>query len=306
MLDINKIRDNKEGVKKSLLKRLKESDFDLDKIIALDNQRKNLLTKVEILKAERNKNSKTKPIPEVVQRMRGLGVEIKELDDQIIATEKMLRDDLSGLPNLPSDDVVTGGKENNKVLRQFGKKPVFKFPLKDHVQLATELDLVDYERGVKISGTGFWAYRGNGTLLEWALLNYFVDFHRKNKYEFLLLPYLLTEKSAYTSGHLPKFRDDLFWTQDGLCLNATSEMMVGNYHRDEVLPEKELPKRYFAYSACFRREAGSYRKEERGMVRGHQFNKVEMFQFTLPSKSWEAFEEILGNAEKLTKGLGLH
>ena len=306
MLDINKIRNDKEEVKKSLLKRLKESDFDLDKIIALDNQRKNLLTKVEILKAERNKNSKTKPIPEVVQRMRGLGVEIKELDDQIIATEKMLRDDLSGLPNLPADDVVTGGKENNKVLRQFGKKPVFKFPLKDHVQLATELDLVDYERGVKISGTGFWAYRGNGTLLEWALLNYFVDFHRKNKYEFLLLPYLLTEKSAYTSGHLPKFRDDLFWTQDGLCLNATSEMMVGNYHRDEVLNEKDLPKKYFSYSTCFRREAGGYRKEERGMIRGHQFNKIEMFQFTKPEGSWKAFDELVKNAEKLVKDLGLH
>ena len=117
---------------------------------------------------------------------------------------------------------------------------------------------------------------------------------------------MLTEKSAYTSGHLPKFREDLYWTQDNLCLNATSEMMVGNYHRDEVLNENDLPLKYFAYSACFRREAGSYRKEERGMIRGHQFNKIEMFQFTKPEDSWDAFNEITGNAEKLVNGLGLH
>ena len=118
-------------------------------------------------------------------------------------------------------------------------------------------------------------------------------------------PYLLTEKSAYTSGHLPKFKDDLFWTQDGLALDATSEMMILNYHRDEVLQEKELPRKYFAYSACFRREAGSYRKEERGMVRGHQFNKIEMFQFVKPEDSWKAFDELVKNAEKLVNGLGL-
>ena len=125
-----------------------------------------------------------------------------------------------------------------------------------------------------MSGSGFWVYKGDGAILEWALLNYFVDFHRKNKYTFLMPPYLLTEKSAYTSGHLPKFKDDLFWTEDGLCLNATSEMMVGNYHKDEVLDQKDLPLKYFAYSACFRREAGGYRKEEKGTVRGHQFNKI--------------------------------
>ena len=306
MLDINKIRSNKEEVKKSLLKRLKESDFNLDEIITLDDKRKKLLTEVEQLKAERNRNSKTKPTSEIIEKMKSLGNEIKELDNQINQTEKLLEEKLSVLPNIVADDVVAGGKENNKVLRQFGKKPKFTFASKDHVKLATDLNLVDYERGAKMSGSGFWVYRGDGAILEWALLNYFVDFHRKNKYTFLLPPFLLTEESAYTSGHLPKFKDDLYWTQDGLCLNATSEMMVGNYHRDEILNEKDLPLKYFSYSACFRREAGSYRTEERGMVRGHQFNKVEMFQFALPEKSWQAFEEMLGNAEKLAKGLGLH
>src|SRR3989344_3167989 len=306
MLDINKIRENREEIKKSLLKRLKETAFDLDAIVALDDKRKKLLTEVEILKAERNKNSKTKPTPEMIAQMKQVGEKIKELDSIVRQTEDELREKLSELPNIAADDVVAGGKENNKVLRSFGKKPSFKFQSKDHFQLATDLNLVDYERGSKMSGSGFWVYKGDGAILEWALLNYFIDFHRKNKYVFLLLPYLLTEESAYTSGHLPKFKDDLYWTQDKLCLNATSEMMVGNYHRDEVLNEKELPKKYFAYSACFRREAGSYRKEERGMIRGHQFNKIEMFQFTKPKDSWDAFDELTKNAEKLVSGLGLH
>jgi seryl-tRNA synthetase len=122
----------------------------------------------------------------------------------------------------------------------------------------------------------------------------------------LIPPFLLTEKSAYTSGHLPKFRDDLFWTQDDLCLNATSEMMLGNYHREETLPAESLPLKYFSYSACFRREAGSYRQEERGMIRGHQFNKIEMFIFCKPEDSWKMFEELTENAKKLVEGLGLH
>jgi len=306
MLDINKIRASKEEIKKSLLKRISEKDFDLDKILDLDDQRKKFLTEVEALKSERNKQSKTKPIPEVIENLKLAGEQIKELDKKVKSVEEELKEKLSELPNIVADDVVAGGKENNKVLRQFGKKPKFTFTPKDHVQLATDLGIIDYERGAKMSGSGFWVYRGNGAVLEWALLNYFIDFHRKNKYTFIIPPFLLTEESAYTSGHLPKFRDDLYWTQDKLCLNATSEMMLGNYHRDEVLEEKLLPLKYFAYSACFRREAGSYRKEERGMVRGHQFNKVEMFQFTRPEKSWDAFSELVKNAEKLVDGLGLH
>jgi len=307
MLDINKIRSSKEEIKKSLLKRLKESDFNLDEILILDDKRKKILTEVEMLKSERNRNSKAKPMPEIILEMKKIGEEIKRLDYIVRQTEETLKEKLSELPNIVADDVVAGGKENNKVLRQFGKKPVFKFQLKDHMQLATDLDLIDYERGAKIAGSGFWFYRGDGAILEWALLNYFIDFHRKNKYTFLLPPFLVTGESAYTSGHLPKFRDDLYWTKDeNLCLNATSEMMLLNYHRDEILNQKDLPKRYFAYSPCFRKEAGGYRTEERGMIRGHQFNKIEMFQFVLPEKSWQAFEELRRNSELLVKNLGLH
>ncbi len=308
MLDIKIIRENPDKIKKALLKRMEENILlpILEKIIKLDNERRELLQKCEDLKSERNQASKTKPTPEIIEKMKTVGEKIKSLDEKLSEIEVQFTETMAELPNLPADDVLSGGKENNKVIRTSGKVPEFDFEPKDHVQLATELGLIDYERGVKMSGSGFWIYKGKGALLEWALLNYFLEFHTKNGYTFIMPPYLLTEKSAYTSGHLPKFRDDLFWTQDQLCLNATSEMMLGNYHRDEILDEKELPLKYCAYSACFRREAGSYRKEERGMIRGHQFNKIEMFQFTKLEDSWSAFKELTANAEDLVKGLGLH
>ncbi len=313
MLDIQLIRAKTNEIKQNLLKRTIPAGeagvvdtFNLEKILALDDKRKEILGQLENLRAEKNKVSKTKPTPEIISQMKANGEEAKKLEGELRLTEDELKILMSELPNITADDVVAGGKENNKVIKTSGKKPSFKFAPKDHVELATLLDIVDYERGVKMSGNGFWVYRGDGALLEWALLNYFIEFHRKNKYTFLIPPYLLTEQSAYTSGHLPKFREDLFWTQDKTCLNATSEMMLGNYHRDEILDEEKLPIKYFAYSTCFRRESGAYRKEERGMVRGHQFNKIEMFQFTKPENSWKAFTELLRNAEKLVEGLGLH
>ncbi|NQU77561.1 serine--tRNA ligase [Candidatus Falkowbacteria bacterium] len=323
MLDINFIREKREEVKKALLKRVGQVELDkvLDKVVQLDDKRKDYIQKVEELKAERNKQSKTKPTPEVQKKMKLVGEKIEKLDKQIEKVEVDLRAGLYDLPNIPADDVVAGGKENNKVLRTSGKKPKLDSKAKDHVKLATDLGVVDYERAAKMSGSGFWVYTGDGALLEWALLNYFIDFHRKNGYTFIFPPFLLNEESAFASGHLPKFREDLYWahapdqaaagsvrgkSRTGMCLNATSEMMLLNYHRDEILDAKELPKKYFAYSACFRREAGSYRKEERGMIRGHQFNKIEMFQFTKPADSWKGFDELVSYAEKLVEGLGLH
>jgi seryl-tRNA synthetase len=306
MLDLKMIRDNLAEVKAGLLKRLPPEKLDLEKIIALDDERRSLTQRSEELQARRNKYSKTKPTPEVIAEMKAVGEQIKTLTDQLAVVEVELNDRLLALPNLPAVDVVAGGKENNEVIYTYGKAPKFNFTPKDHVALATALDIIDYERAAKMSGSGFWCYKGAGALLEWALLSYFIEFHNKNGYQFLIPPFLLTEKSAYTSGHLPKFRDDLFWTQDNLCLNATSEMMLGNYHREEILDEQSLPLKYCAYSACFRREAGSYRSEERGMIRGHQFNKVEMFIFTKPEKTWEMFAELVGNAKKLVEGLGLH
>ena len=306
MLDINLLKNNLEEVKTGLEKRGDISGFDFERILELDNKRRELIAKSEELKAKRNKNSKIKPTPEIIAAMKNLGIEIKSLEEQLNKIDLELTEKMSELPNIPAPDVVSGGKENNEVIYTYGKQPEFSFTPKDHVELATDLGLIDYERAVKMSGSGFWCYTGSGALIEWALLSYFIDFHTNNGYNFLIPPFLLTERSAYISGHLPKFRDDLFWNQDKLCLNATSEMMLGNYHREETLDVKELPKKYFAYSPCFRREAGSYRQEERGMIRGHQFNKVEMFIFSKPEESWEMFAEMTANAKKLIEGLGLH
>jgi len=308
MLDINKIREDQEGIKTALLKRMDADKLEtiLAQILKFDEERRDLIHKTEELKAERNKHSKTKPTPEIIANMKEIGEKIKEIDTQLAEVDIKFNEAMSELPNIPAEDVVAGGKENNKIVKTYLEKPSFDFEPKDHVELATNLDIIDYERGVKMSGNGFWIYKGQGAILEWALLSYFIEFHTRNGYQFMIPPFLLTEESAYTSGHLPKFREDLFWTQDKSCLNATSEMMLGNYHRDEILDEKLLPLKYCAYSACFRREAGSYRKEERGMISGHQFNKIEMFQFTKPEESAKAFDELVENAEKLVEGLGLH
>lgn len=306
MLDIKYIRENLKIVEKSLLKRMEADKLDLNLIIKLDDDRREMIKECEALKAERNQNSKSKPDAETIAAMKSLGEKIKISEASLQDLELNLQTKLAALPNIPADDVVAGGKENNEVIYSSGTKPVFDFEFKDHVSLAENLGIIDYERAAKMSGSGFWCYRGLGALLEWALLSYFIAYHNSNNYQFLIPPFLLTEKSAYTSGHLPKFRDDLFWTQDKLCLNATSEMMLGNYHREEILPINNLPLKYFAYSPCFRREAGSYRQEERGMIRGHQFNKVEMFIFCKPEESWNFFEELIKHTESLVDGLGLH
>ena len=283
-----------------------EVDLGLDKIISLDDNRKKIISELESLKAEKNKLSKVKPDEDTINKIKENNVDIKKMEDDLNDIENKLKDLLSSLPNVVADDVVAGGKENNKVSYTFGKKPEFDFEFKNHVDLAEDLDIIDYKRAVKMSGAGFWAYKGAGAVLEWGLLNYFINFHVKNGYTFLIPPFLLNEASAYASGHLPKFREDLFWTEDKLCLNPTAEMMLGNYHRDEVLKEEDLPLKYAAYSPCFRREAGSYRQEERGMIRGHQFNKVELFQYTLPDDSWKAFDEFKNHITKLLEGLNLH
>ena len=306
MLDIKRIRENTEEVKNALLKKMDAEDLDLEAIIALDDSRKVFTAELEEMLAYRNKVSKTKPTPEIIAEVKELGPKITAKKEELEKVEVELLEKLSALPNTPADDVIAGGKENNEVTYTYGTKPEFVFEPKDHVELATSLGLIDYERATKMSGAGFWCYTGLGALIEWALLSYFIDFHTKNGYRFMIPPFLLSEKSAYTSGHLPKFRDELFWTQDGTCLNATSEMMMGNYHREEILRGEDLPYKYCAYSACFRREAGSYRQEERGMIRGHQFNKVEMFIFCRPEESWKMFDEITTNAQKLVEGLGLH
>lgn len=308
MLDIKKIREEKNEVEKSLKKRLgNEFALNLDLIISLDNDRKKIIPELENLQAEKNKLSKVKPDKETIEKIKENNIDIKKLEENLSKIENKLKEELSSLPNIVATDVVAGGKENNKVVYTFKEKPSFNFEPKNHVDLAESLDIIDYKRAAKMSGAGFWIYKGQGALLEWALLNYFINFHNKNNYTFLIPPFLLNEESAYASGHLPKFGEDLFWLKDEkMCLNATAEMMLGNYHRDEIIKEKDLPLKYTGYSACFRKEAGSYRQEERGMIRGHQFNKIEMFQYTKPENSWEIFEAMKNQVTELLQGLNLH
>jgi len=319
MIDINLIRQNPVAVRNALLKRMDEINF--DELLAWDQQRRDMIPEIDGLRETRNKVSsqipamkkKGKDTSDVQQEMRDVSTRIKELESVLTEVNGSIQAFLGDLPNIPADDVPPGDKENNEVIRTFGEKPEFDgFEPGNHVDLATGLGLIDYERGVKMGGTGFVLYRGDGARLEWALLNYFIDEHFKDGYEFVLPPHLLIEECGFTAGQFPKFYDDVFHIQgdDGgeakHFLLPTSETALINFHRDEILPEAELPKKYFAYTPCYRKEAGSYRTNERGMIRSHQFNKVEIFQFTRPEDSDVALEELLGKAERLVQGLGLH
>ena len=315
MLDINLIRDNPGKVAAALAKR--GADVDFADLLGWDKERREAIASVERLKAERNKASAEVPrlmktgadVSELTAGMKALSEKIKAGDSAICAAEAKIEGFLASLPNTPDDDVPAGDKDQNVVERVWGEKPSFDFEAKNHVDLVTDLGLVDYERGVKIGGSGFWLYKGDGALMEWALVNYFVEEHLKDGYEFLLPPHILNYACGYTAGQFPKFEGDVFaLARDDAThfLLPTAETALVNVHRDEILDESELPKKYFAYTPCYRKEAGSARQEERGMIRGHQFNKVELVQYTAPECSDAALAELTGKAERLVRGLGLH
>ena len=313
MLDLNLIKNNPEFVSKALAK--KGWDVDFSETIQKMNQRVELLQKVEGLKAKRNQLSASVPqVKKAGGDVQAIFAEVKQINADMESDEKLLqqieneiKSFVETLPNIPDEDLLPGEKENNKVVKVFGEKPVFDFKPKDHVELAESLGLVDYERGAKISGRGTWIYTGLGAQLEWALINYFIQEHLKDGYTMILPPHLLNEESGYTAGQFPKFKQDVFWLegQDKFML-PTAETALVNLHRKEILSEEELPKKYFAYTPCYRCEAGSYRTEERGMIRGYQFDKVEMVQYTTEEGSDAAFEELLNKACSLVEKLGLH
>jgi seryl-tRNA synthetase len=318
MIDIKFIREHPEVIKAGLLKR--DQDLDLEGLLDLDVQRRAKITEVEGLKSKRNQVSseisilrqENKPADALIEEMKHVAGEIKTLDQQVAEIKGQIAALIDNLPNVPDEDVPPGGKENNRVIRTWGDKPAFDYEISDHVALCENLGLVDYNRGVRLGGANFWAYKGEGALIEWGLLNYFIEFHLQNGYEFVLPPHILGYESGYAAGQFPKFANDVFHIvgkgegDDGHLLLPTAETALINLHRDEILEQDELPKKYFAYTPCYRKEVGSYRATERGTMRGHQFNKVEMFQFTLPEASNEAHLELLENAEKLVRGLGLH
>ncbi|MDD7301722.1 MAG: serine--tRNA ligase [Eubacteriales bacterium] len=319
MLDIKYIKENPEDVIERLARKGKDAREDIARILELDGQRRAMIAETESLKAEQNKVSKE--IPKLKKEGKDVApifAEMKELSDKAKANDLKLRDIeteymnlMLALPNLPDPDLKPGEKENNEPIRYFGEPHKFDFPPKHHVDLCTDLGLIDYDRGTKLAGSGFWIYKGMGARLEWALLNYFIDCHLADGYEFILPPHMLEYECGLTAGQFPKFADEVYKienpTDDRVhYMLPTAEAALASLYRNEVLNEADLPKKFFAYTPCFRREAGSYRSDERGMVRGHQFNKVEMFQFTRPEDSDAAFEELVTKAENLVKGLGFH
>jgi len=319
MIDIKRIRENPEQVKEGFRKKEIDCDAAVDRILELDKRRRELISSGEQAKAEQNKLSKQIPqvkkeggdVQAILNQVSVLKETIKAAEAELRAVEEEYNALMYSLPNLPDDDLVPGGKEGNQPIRYFGEPHTFDFEPKNHVDLCTDLGLIDYERGAKLSGSGFIVYRGLGARLEWALLNYFIDTHLADGYELVLVPHMLGWECGFTSGQFPKFEDDVYWIERRederrLFMLPTAETALVSLHRDEILREDELPRKYISYTPCFRREAGSYRTDERGMVRGHQFNKVEMVQFTRPEDSDAAFEELVGKAEALVKGLGFH
>ena len=319
MLDIKRIKENPEEVKTLLRAKEVDCDAQVDRILELDKQRRELIASTEAKKAEQNKVSKDIPrlkkagedVGPIFKRMAELKARIAENDEALRNVDAEYRTAMLSLPNLPDPDLKAGGKENNEPLRYFGEPHHFDFEPKHHVDLCTDLGLIDYERGTKLAGAGFWMYKGMGARLEWALLNYFIDTHLADGYEMMMVPLMLEYQCGETAGQFPKFADEVYKienpTDDRLhFMLPTAETALASVYRGEILNAGDLPRKFFAYTPCFRREAGSHRADERGMVRGHQFNKIEMFQYTLPEKSDEAFEELVRKAENLVKGLGLH
>lgn len=316
MLDINLIRKDAKAIEKALLK--KDCKVDFTELLNWDKQKRENLTRVEELKAQKNKTGASvaslkkegKDVSKIFEEMKKLNETINELDTVVNDLTQKMDYFLMCLPNLPDDDLLAGGKENNKVLHQFGNKPEFGFKPKNHIELAESLGLIDYEHGAKIAGNGSWIYTGMGVRLEWALLSFFMEEHFNDGYQLMMLPHMLNYECGFGAGQFPKFMDEVYWIdgkgEGNKFLLPTAETALVNLYRNEVLSEEELPKKFAGFTPCYRREAGSYRAEERGMIRGHQFNKVEMVQYTTKENSDKAFDELVQKAESILQKLGLH
>ena len=318
MLDLRKIQENPEKIKELLSRKGYDADFDT--LLALDKDRRAVIGEVEQLKAQKNKVSAQipalkkagQPVDAIFEEMRVLGDKIAEGDAKAKDLEEKVFNMLAAMPNIPDEDLVAGEKEANQVIKVVGEQPKFDFPMQNHVDLCTKLGIIDYTRGTKLSGGGFWMYRGDGAKLEWALLNFFISEHLKDGYEFILPPHQLGYNCGFGAGQFPKFTDEVYWLdcdEDRKKIRfmlPTAETALVNMYAGEIIDESKLPMKFFAYTPCYRKEAGSYRAEERGMIRGHQFNKVEMVQYAHPDHSMEAFNELVDKAASLIEKLGLH
>ena len=313
MLDLRFIRDNKDLVKEGL--KNKNSNINVDEVIAIDDDRRKLLLEVETLKAQRNKANdeisaamKAKKNPkEIIDGMKVVSQKIAILDKEVGELDEKLDKFVYIIPNLPDKSIPVGGPEANKIVKSWGKNPVFDFQPKSHVELAEHLGIISLGIATKITGSNFILYMGQGARLERALINFMLDLHtKKHGYKEVFPPFLVNRRSMTGTGQLPKLEEDMYKLKDDdLFLIPTAEVPVTNIHAGDILEEEKLPICYTAYTACFRREAGSYGKDTKGMIRVHQFDKVEMVKFVKPETSYDELEKLLGDAEDVLQILGI-
>jgi len=312
MLDIKYIRENAKQVKQGIVDKNEKGDVNL--ILKMDQDRRAIIFEVEELKKQRNENSKLVSqykregtnASEIIESTKNISAKIKGLDENLSTLELDLKDILSQVPNMPHESTPIGkDAEDNVEVRHWGSVPSFDFDVLNHMDLGERLDILDFKRGGKISGSGFPVYKGLGARLERALINYMLDLHiDKHGYTEIFPPFVANRESMYGTGQLPKLADDMYHAEkDDLFLIPTAEVPVTNLHRDEILDDAQIPVRYTAYSACFRREAGSYGKDTRGFLRVHQFNKVEMVNFVYPEDSYQVHEQMLGEATEILEML---
>ena len=316
MLDLKIIRENPEAVKNRLKRRGSEFN-ELDELLKPEEDRRLGLQESESLKNKKKKLSAAvgqlkkngEDATQLMEEVKVINTSIKELDDKIQALEQQVQEKLLGIPNTPEDSIPDGADESaNKMVRDWGTKPELSFKPKNHVEIGEQLGLIDLKRAAKISGARFAVYKGQGAGLLRALINFMIDVQtRENGYEELYPPFLVNKESMQATGQLPKFEEELFATRDDpLYLIPTAEVPVTNFHRDEILEEESLPICYAAYTPCFRREAGSYGKDTQGLIRQHQFDKVELVKFSRPEDSAAELEALVENAESILKKLNLH
>lgn len=313
MLELKFIRENREKVEEMLKNR--KSSLTLDEFFQLDEERRRILGEVELLKQNRNNASneiaqlkkEKKDASQLIEEMSKVSARIKELDGELAGVEEKLKYIQMTIPNMYQDGTPVGEDENDNVeIRRWGTPKIFNFEPKAHWDIGEDLGILDFERGSKLGGSRFVLYRGMGARLERALINFMLDLHTtEHGYTEHITPFMVKREICEGTGQLPKFEEDMYRTTDDMFLISTSEITMTNIHREEILDEKELPKYYTAYSPCFRREAGSYGKDTKGIIRLHQFNKVEMVKITSQETSYDELEKMVNNAEEVLRRLEL-